>query len=87
MTPVTDLHTSAPRRPDARAGVFDTLLVQGGVPVALEAHLARLTTSVREVYGVGLDPAALASGCVPPLPRGLRCSGCGSMSSPGRTSR
>jgi len=41
--------------PDATAGVFDTLLVQGGRPVAAQAHLARLTTSVLEVYDVRLD--------------------------------
>jgi para-aminobenzoate synthetase/4-amino-4-deoxychorismate lyase len=47
-------------RPDHRVGVFDTLLVQDGAPVALEAHVLRLVTSVRDVYGVPLDEAALA---------------------------
>jgi len=47
--------------PDPAAGVFDTLLVQAGVPVALDAHLRRLTASVRELYGVTLDQEALAS--------------------------
>jgi para-aminobenzoate synthetase/4-amino-4-deoxychorismate lyase len=47
-------------RPDPRAGVFDTLLVQEGEPVALAAHLARLATSVRELYDVALDVTALA---------------------------
>ena len=46
--------------PDARTGVFDTLLVQEGVPVCLEAHLARLAASVRTLYGVALDQRALA---------------------------
>ncbi len=47
-------------RPDPRAGVFDTLLVQAGEPVGLAAHLARLATSVRELYDVVLDVSALA---------------------------
>ena len=38
------------RRPDPGAGVFDTLLVQAGEPVALAAHLERLAASVRELY-------------------------------------
>ncbi len=57
---MTPLHAAPPRRPDPGAGVFDTLLVQGGVPVALAEHLARLSASVREVYAVGLDASALA---------------------------
>ena len=47
-------------RPDPRAGVFDTLLVQAGRPVALAPHLARFAASVRELYDVGLDVTALA---------------------------
>ncbi len=47
-------------RPDPRVGVFDTLLVQDGAPVALGAHVLRLVTSVRDVYGVPLDADALA---------------------------
>jgi para-aminobenzoate synthetase/4-amino-4-deoxychorismate lyase len=47
-------------RPDPAAGVFDTLLVQGGVPVALDAHLARLAASARTLYDVTLDLDALA---------------------------
>jgi para-aminobenzoate synthetase / 4-amino-4-deoxychorismate lyase len=46
--------------PDAAAGVFDTLLVQDGRPVAAAAHLARLAASALEVYGVRLDEADLA---------------------------
>ena len=46
--------------PDPAAGVFDTLLVQGGRPVAAAAHLARLTASAREVYDVRLDEQELA---------------------------
>ena len=37
--------------PDPSAGVFDTLLVQAGAPVALDAHVRRLAASVRELYG------------------------------------
>jgi para-aminobenzoate synthetase/4-amino-4-deoxychorismate lyase len=47
-------------RPDPRVGVFDTLLVQDGAPVALAAHLQRLVASVRDVYGDALDAGALA---------------------------
>ncbi len=45
-------------RPDAARGVFETILVRGGVPIDLRAHLARLERSVRTLYGVGL-PADL----------------------------
>jgi para-aminobenzoate synthetase/4-amino-4-deoxychorismate lyase len=38
-------------RPDPRAGVFETILVQAGQPVALDAHLARLTASLDTLYG------------------------------------
>ena len=48
------------RRPDPASGVFDTLLVQGGTPVALDEHLARLAASVRELYDVTLDVGRLA---------------------------
>jgi para-aminobenzoate synthetase/4-amino-4-deoxychorismate lyase len=47
--------------PDAAAGVFDTLLVQGGRAVAATTHLDRLVTSVREVYDVPLDHADLTA--------------------------
>jgi len=46
-------------RPDPQAGVFDTLVVQAGEPVALAPHLDRLATSVRELYDVVLDVTAL----------------------------
>ena len=52
--------TPAPARPpDPAAGLFDTLLVQAGAPVAMEAHLQRLVAGVRDVYGVSLDEDAL----------------------------
>ncbi len=49
------------RRPDPALGVFDTLLVEDGRPVALERHLARLAASVDELYG-GTLPPSLAVG-------------------------
>ena len=45
-------------RPDPAAGVFETLLVLGGRPIGLEAHLRRLGSSVETVYG-SLLPADL----------------------------
>jgi para-aminobenzoate synthetase/4-amino-4-deoxychorismate lyase len=39
------------RRPDPRAGVFETVLVVGGRPLAVERHLARLAASVESLYG------------------------------------
>jgi para-aminobenzoate synthetase / 4-amino-4-deoxychorismate lyase len=46
-------------RPDPAAGVFETLLVADGRPVALEQHLARLAASVAALYGAHL-PGGLA---------------------------
>jgi para-aminobenzoate synthetase / 4-amino-4-deoxychorismate lyase len=48
-------------RPDPAMGVFETLLVLGGGPVALERHLERLADSVRALYGATL-PADLEHG-------------------------
>jgi para-aminobenzoate synthetase/4-amino-4-deoxychorismate lyase len=45
-------------RPDPALGVFETILVRGGVPIDLRAHLARLERSVEALYGTGL-PADL----------------------------
>jgi para-aminobenzoate synthetase / 4-amino-4-deoxychorismate lyase len=41
-------------RPDPALGVFETILVRGGVPVDLRAHLARLERSVDALYGAAL---------------------------------
>jgi para-aminobenzoate synthetase/4-amino-4-deoxychorismate lyase len=41
-------------RPDPARGVFETLLAVDGEPVLLDAHLARLEASVRELYGEAL---------------------------------
>jgi para-aminobenzoate synthetase/4-amino-4-deoxychorismate lyase len=47
-------------RPDPAAGVFETLLVSRGHPVALHEHLERLARSVRTLYGASL-PGGLAA--------------------------
>ena len=52
----------APRpipRPDPAAGVFETLLVEHGRPIALDEHLARLAHSIIELYAQEL-PSELA---------------------------
>jgi para-aminobenzoate synthetase/4-amino-4-deoxychorismate lyase len=41
-------------RPDPALGVFETILVRGGVPVDLRAHLARLERSVDALYTAAL---------------------------------
>jgi para-aminobenzoate synthetase/4-amino-4-deoxychorismate lyase len=47
-------------RPDPACGVFETVLVQDGRPVALEQHLDRLAASVRALYGAALPRTVLA---------------------------
>ncbi len=75
-------------RPDPRAGVFETLLVSAGRPIALSAHLARLRRSVSALYdrrlpdGLPDELTEAAGGCgldrarlrldVRPRVRGLR---------------
>ena len=59
------LDTSAPLpspepRPRPSAGVFTSLLVTGGQTRDLAAHLARLETSVRDLYGKELPPSLRA---------------------------
>lgn len=44
--------------PDPALGIFETMLVVGGTPVAPTAHLARLEASLNAVYGTGLPPEA-----------------------------
>jgi para-aminobenzoate synthetase/4-amino-4-deoxychorismate lyase len=46
-------------RPEPRAGVFETLRVEDGRAVALDAHLARLAASVHDALGLTLDAAAV----------------------------
>ena len=48
------------QRPDPAMGVFDTMLVSDGRPVAPDRHLARLAASVAELYGAGLPPTLAA---------------------------
>ena len=48
------------QRPDPALGVFETVLVEDGRPVALELHLARLAASVAELYGAALPSTVLA---------------------------
>ena len=49
---------SPPAPPDPSRGLFETLLIAGGRPVELVAHLGRLTASARELFGTEL-PAEL----------------------------
>jgi branched-subunit amino acid aminotransferase/4-amino-4-deoxychorismate lyase len=46
-----------PQSPDRNHGLFETLLVAEGRPVALDAHLDRLAASVREIFGSELPPS------------------------------
>ena len=43
-------------RPDPSLGVFETILVRGGVAVDARAHLARLERSAHALYGAELPP-------------------------------
>jgi para-aminobenzoate synthetase/4-amino-4-deoxychorismate lyase len=60
-------------RPDPARGVFETILVRGGVPVDLRAHLARLERSVDALYGAtvpaDLPPRIRAAAAAAPLQR------------------
>jgi branched-subunit amino acid aminotransferase/4-amino-4-deoxychorismate lyase len=47
-------------RRDRSAGVYSTIWIPDGQPIALGAHLARLSHSLQSVYGLGL-PAETAS--------------------------
>jgi para-aminobenzoate synthetase / 4-amino-4-deoxychorismate lyase len=54
----TDVEGPGPDlRPRPSAGVFTSLLVTAGQTRGLDAHLARLAASVRELYARGLPPA------------------------------
>ncbi len=53
----------APRpdpRPDPRAGLLETIAIQRGEPLHLEAHLGRLAAGARELYGIA-PPTELAT--------------------------
>jgi para-aminobenzoate synthetase / 4-amino-4-deoxychorismate lyase len=47
--------TGGASRPDPGSGIFTTMLVRDGAVVDLGAHLERLRSSVRELYGRGLQ--------------------------------
>jgi len=47
------------RRPDPARGVFETLLAVDGAPLLLDEHLARLATSVAELYDESFSAPAL----------------------------
>lgn len=47
-------------RPEPAGGVFETILLADGAPVALDAHLARLEAAARELYGLALPSATEA---------------------------
>lgn len=49
-----------PLWPDRAIGVFETLLVLDGTPIELEAHLHRLSASVRELFACELPARARA---------------------------
>jgi para-aminobenzoate synthetase/4-amino-4-deoxychorismate lyase len=51
VTVGTPLSTAHLPRPDPVRGVFETILVVDGRPVELDAHLARLAASARELFG------------------------------------
>ena len=60
-------------RPDPALGVFETILVRGGVPVDGRAHLARLERSARDLYAAelpaDLETRVLAAAAAAPLQR------------------
>jgi para-aminobenzoate synthetase/4-amino-4-deoxychorismate lyase len=60
-------------RPDPALGVFETILVRGGLPVDLRAHRARLERSIDALYGAALpedlDARVLAAASAAPLQR------------------
>jgi para-aminobenzoate synthetase / 4-amino-4-deoxychorismate lyase len=72
IAPVPAL-TGGADRPDPELGVFETILVRGGAPVDLRAHLARLERSVRELYAgelpANLDTRVLAEAAAAPVQR------------------
>jgi para-aminobenzoate synthetase/4-amino-4-deoxychorismate lyase len=47
-------------RPDPGHGVFETVLVLAGRPVALPQHLGRLAASLEQLYGASLHPGTAA---------------------------
>ena len=72
VAPVPAL-AGAADRPDPAIGVFETLLVRGGVPVDTRAHLARLARSVTALHGEelpdDLHARVVAAAAAAPLQR------------------
>jgi para-aminobenzoate synthetase / 4-amino-4-deoxychorismate lyase len=72
VAPVSALAGDADR-PDPALGVFETILVRGGTPVDLRAHLARLERSTEALYGTplpdDLETRVLAAAAAAPLQR------------------
>jgi para-aminobenzoate synthetase/4-amino-4-deoxychorismate lyase len=72
VAPVPAL-TGGADRPDPALGVFETILVRGGTPVDLRAHLARVERSVETLYGTtlpdDLETRVLAAAAAAPLQR------------------
>jgi branched-subunit amino acid aminotransferase/4-amino-4-deoxychorismate lyase len=60
-------------RPDPALGVFETILVRGGVPVDLRAHMARLERSTEALFDAALpedlETRILAAAVAAPLQR------------------
>ncbi|UUY01882.1 bifunctional anthranilate synthase component I family protein/aminotransferase class IV [Svornostia abyssi] len=54
------LLTTTVTRPDPARGIFETVLVAGGAPVALDAHLARMRRSALALRGTAPDLAVAA---------------------------
>ncbi|HUY73155.1 MAG TPA: aminotransferase class IV [Solirubrobacterales bacterium] len=48
-----------PPIPDRKKGVFETMLVVDGHPVELDAHLERISSSLRALFGSGAPPSAV----------------------------
>ena len=58
-----------PPHPDPERGIFETMLVAGGEPVELDAHMARLAASLRSLFGA--EPPAGAREDVLSAARGV----------------
>ena len=60
-------------RPDPARGVFSTILVRGGAPVDVPAHIGRLERSARELFGLALpgdlEERIVAAAALHPLQR------------------
>jgi para-aminobenzoate synthetase/4-amino-4-deoxychorismate lyase len=61
VLPVPEIEGASGSRPDRERGVFDTLLVREGEPVALGLHVDRIADSVSRLYDVPVDRDALSA--------------------------